>query len=68
MKKTIKPGVDEEVIVLGEVIKKSVMPEIFRLATANRAELEKTVKSVMAAQGFKKPGSVMAMLESDLGG
>lgn len=53
MKKTIKPGVDEEVIVLGEVIKKSVMPEIFRLATANRAELEKTVKSVMAAQGFK---------------
>jgi chemotaxis methyl-accepting protein methylase len=26
------------------------------------------VKSVMAAQGFKNAGSVMALLESDLGG
>ena len=67
MKKIIKPAVDEEIIVLGEVVKRSVMPEIFRLATANKAQLEKTVRGVMAAQGFKKPGSVMAMLESDLG-
>lgn len=67
MKKTIKTGADEEIIVLGEVVKKSEMPEIFRLATANKAQLEKTVRHVMATQGFKKPGSVMAMLESDLG-
>lgn len=59
---------DEEVTVLGEVIKKSDMPEIFRLAIANKAELEKTVRSVMAAQGYTNAGSAMAMLESDLKG
>ena len=56
----------EEIIVLGAVVRKSEKPEIFRLATANKAALEKTVKSVMAAQGFTNAGSVMAMLESDL--
>lgn len=59
---------NEEVIVLGETIKKSDMPEIFRLATSNKAELEKTVRSVMAAQGYTNAGSAMAMLESDLEG
>lgn len=67
MKNTRKPVADETIIVMGEVIRKSIMPHIFGLATANMAELEKTVRGVMAAQGFKKPGSVMAMLESDLG-
>jgi len=43
------------------------MPEIYRLATANKAQLEKTVRGVMEKQGYKNPGSVMAMLESDLG-
>jgi len=60
-------AMSEEIIVLGAVVKKSVMPEIFRLTTANKAALERTVKSMMEAQGFKNAGNAMAMLESDLG-
>jgi len=66
MKSKNEAAVSEEIIVLGATIKKSIMPEIFRLATANKAALESTIKSVIAAQGFKNAGSAMAMLESDL--
>jgi len=66
MKSKNERAMNEEMAVLGTTIKKSVMPEIFRLAAANKTALEKTVKSVMAAQGYNNPGSVMAMLESDL--
>jgi len=58
--------VNEEIIVLGTIIRKSVMPGIFRLAVANKVALEATVKSMMAAQGFTNAGSAMAQLESDL--
>ncbi len=67
MKNTNEVAMSEEIIILGVVVIKSDKPEIFRLATANKAVLEKTVKSVMAAQGYTSPGSVIAMLESDLG-
>ena len=68
MKSKNEAVVSEEATVLGATIKRSVMPEIFCLAAANKAALEKTVKSMMAAQGYTNPGSVMAMLESDLSG
>ncbi|MEI7482173.1 MAG: hypothetical protein WCK75_07475 [Elusimicrobiota bacterium] len=55
MKSKNEAAVSKEIIVLGATIKKSIMPEIFRLATANKAALEKTVKSVMAAQGYTNP-------------
>lgn len=61
-----KFGASEEIIVLGTTIRKSGMPEIFRLAVSNKAALEATVKSMMAAQGFTNAGSAMAQLESDL--
>jgi hypothetical protein len=66
MKNKHEAAVSKEIIILGAVVRKSEKPEIFRLATANKSALEKTVKSVMAAQGYTNPGSVMAMLESDL--
>ena len=57
----------KEIEVCGEMINNIDMPEMYRLAAANKAELEKTVRGVMAKQSYKNPGSVMAMLESDLG-
>ena len=68
MKSKNEIALSEEITILDAVVRKSEKPEIFRLATANKAALEKTVKSVMAAQGYTNPGSVMAMLESDLEG
>ena len=62
-----KPVERKEIEVCGEMINNIDMPEIYRLATANKAQLEKTVRGVMEKQGYKNPGSVMAMLESDLG-
>lgn len=62
-----KPTAAETITVMGEVINKSDMPEMFRLATANKAALEKTVRGIMEKQGYKKVGAVLAMLESDLG-
>ena len=62
-----KPKAGEQIIVMGEVIKKSDMPEIYRLARANKAELEKTVKAIMKTDGTTNAGGVMAILESDLG-
>jgi hypothetical protein len=66
MKNKHEAVVSEEIIVLGAVVRKSEKPEIFRLAIANKAALEETIKSVMATQGFTNAGSVMAMLESDI--
>jgi len=56
----------EEIVVLGKTVKKSVLPEIYRLASANKEALEENIKSMMAAQGFTNAGSAMAQLESDL--
>jgi len=58
----------EEIVVLGKTVRKSVLPEIYRLASANREALEENIKSMMAAQGFTNAGSAMAQLESDLEG
>jgi len=52
---------------MGEEVKKSDFPNIYRMAKANPASLEKTIKSMMKKQGFSNPGSVMVILESDLG-
>lgn len=68
MKNKNEASMREEIIVLGAVVRKSEKPEIFRLATANKAALEENIKSMMAAQGFTHAGSAMAQLESDLGG
>jgi hypothetical protein len=57
----------KETEVCGEIINNIDMPEMYRLAVANKATLENTIKSVMAKQGYKKVGAVLAMLESDLG-
>ena len=62
-----KSGERKEIEVCGEMINNIDMPEMYRLAAANKAQLEMTVRGIMAKQGYKKPGSVMAMLESDLG-
>lgn len=62
-----KPSAAETITVMGEEINKADMPEMFRLATANKAALEKTVRGIMEKQGYKKAGAVLAMLESDLG-
>lgn len=57
----------KETEVCGEMVNNIDMPEMYRLAVANKAALEATVKSVMVKQGYKKVGAVLAMLESDLG-
>ncbi len=58
---------EEIIIFMGEEVKKSDFPNIYRMAKANPASLEKTIKSMMKKQGFSNPGSVMVILESDLG-
>lgn len=57
----------KETEVCGETINNIDMPGMYRLAMANKAALEETIKSIMQRQGFKKVGAVLAMLESDLG-
>ena len=67
MKNTHGQEAKEVTTVMGEEIDKAIMPEMYRLATANKAALEETIKSIMVKQGYKKVGAVLAMLESDLG-
>jgi hypothetical protein len=68
MKNENNVGLSEEIVVLGKTVKKSVLPEIYRLASANKKVLEENIKSMMAAQGFTNAGSALAQLESDLEG
>lgn len=56
----------EELIILGVKVEKSGLPEIYRLARTNPRNLRLVVEGIMAKRGFKKPGSAMALLESDL--
>lgn len=67
MEDKTKQETKEVTSVMGEEIDKAIMPEMYRLATTNKAALEETIKSIMAKQGYKKVGAVLAMLESDLG-
>lgn len=62
-----KPSAAETITVMGEEINKADMPEMYRLATTNKAALEETIKSIMVKQGYKKVGAVLAMLESEIG-
>jgi hypothetical protein len=57
---------EETIIFMDKVIKKSVMPNIFRLAKENPKGLEDSVRGMMRNQGYSNPGSAMAILESDL--
>ena len=47
-----------EIVVLGKTVKKSVLPEIYRLASANKKALEENIKSMMAAQGSPTPAAL----------
>lgn len=69
MKNIKKPVADETIIVMGMVVRKSVMPHIFGLATRNKAQLQETVSNILKTEkwGPENAGSVMAILESDLG-
>ena len=60
---------DEEITVCGAIVRKSSKPKIYALAVANKAQLEKTVNNILLIEkwGIEKAGSVMAILESDLG-
>ncbi|MEA3307635.1 MAG: hypothetical protein U9Q34_07605 [Elusimicrobiota bacterium] len=58
---------DETIIFMDKVIKKSVMPEIYRMAKNNPDGLEASIRGMMRNQGFPTPGSAMVILESDLG-
>ena len=57
---------DEVIIFMGEEVKKSDFPNMYRMAKANSASLERTIKGMMEKQGFSNPGSAMVILESDL--
>lgn len=58
----------DEIIVLGGTVEKAAMPEICRLATADKAAMEKNVRATKAAPGFKvnEAGSDLAQFESDM--
>ena len=58
---------EETIVFMNEEIKKSLMPNIYRMAKNNPEDLEKTIRGMMEKQGFSNPGSAMAILESDLG-
>ena len=62
----MKPEKDEKIIFMEEEIKKSDMPNIYRLTKRNPKYLEKTIKGMMEKQGFPTPGSAMIILDSDL--
>ena len=62
----MKPENEETLIFMGEEVKKSVMPEIYRLAKENPESLEHSIRAMMRNQGYSNPGSAMAILESDL--
>ncbi|MDD5688518.1 MAG: hypothetical protein PHE88_11885 [Elusimicrobia bacterium] len=57
---------EKKVIILGEEIKKEDMPKLYEWGRTNPDTLERNIKGMMEKQGFKNPGSAMAILESDL--
>jgi hypothetical protein len=63
----MKSEKEEIIIFMGKEVKKSVLPNIYRLAKANPKNLEASIKGMMKKQGFPTPGSAMVILESDLG-
>jgi len=62
----MKADKDEILIFMGKEVKKSVLPNIYRLAKTNPKNLEASIRGMMDKQGFPTPGSAMVILESDL--
>ncbi|MBA3066005.1 hypothetical protein KJ633_05330 [bacterium] len=66
-KKTKEPRAEQKpIIILGEAIDPISMPRLYRRAVTDPGWVEMQVKGMMKAQGFKKPGMPMAILDSDL--
>ncbi|MBU2529062.1 hypothetical protein KKF70_06740 [bacterium] len=68
MKKKITEAKDERkpIIILGVAIDPISMPRLYRRAAKDPGWVEMQVKGMMKAQGFKRPGMPMAILDSDL--
>jgi len=68
MKKKITEAKDERkpIIILGEAIDPASMPRLYRRAAKDPGWVEAAVLGMMKAQGFKRPGMPMAILDSDL--
>ena len=68
MKKKITEERDERksIIILGVAIDPISKPRLYRRAAQNPGWVEATVLGMMKAQGFKRPGMPMAILDSDL--
>ena len=57
----------ESVMVLGVAVKRTELPEIFRLAKASPRNLRLVLEGIMLKRGLKDPASAMSLLEGDLG-
>jgi len=57
----------EAPVILGKKIDPDLMPTMCAHALKDPERLEHQVKGIMKAQGFKDVGSVLAIIESDLG-
>jgi hypothetical protein len=62
----VKKEEQPDIVILGEVIDAISTPRLYRRAAKDPAWVEATVKSMMKAQGFKKPGMPLSILDSDL--
>ena len=51
----MKPKKDEMIIFMGKEVKKSVLPNIYRLAKTNPKNLEDTINGMMEKQVFSNP-------------
>lgn len=55
-----------DIVILGCRINAITRPRLYRRAAKDPGWVEATVLSMMKAQGFKKPGMPMSILDSDL--
>ena len=62
----VKKEEQPDIIILGEVINAISMPRLYRRAAKDPAWVQAAVEGMMKAQGFKRPGMPMAILDSDL--
>jgi len=53
--------------ILGVEIRKTAMPELYRLARADAATLELVLRGIMRKRSFVEPLPAMKLLEEDLG-
>lgn len=57
----------ESVMVLGVLVKRDSLPEIFRLAKQNPRTIRLVLEGIMLKRGFRNPVTAMKFLEGDLG-